>query len=65
MENRITHLRRLLDREFRHEKYQQEQANCLSPVPSEEGISEWEVFPSVRRFFLLGLFPERGDDNVG
>lgn len=64
MENRINHLRHLLDREFRYESNQEEAGNP-STIPPEEEISEGKIFPAVRRCFFRGLYHKRGDDNVG
>ncbi|NIA19766.1 MAG: hypothetical protein GWP07_04955 [Xanthomonadaceae bacterium] len=63
MENKTKHLRRLLDREFRHEN-RQENSNTVSTLPLGEEKDEWRIFPVVRRCFLRGLSPERGDDYV-
>jgi len=64
VENRVNRLRRLLDREFRREN-RKEEANSSATMPSGEKMDEWKIFPSVRRCFLRGLSPERGDDNAG
>ena len=64
MEDRVSNLRCLLDREFRHETHPEE-AGRVSAMAADEGMGAWKIFPAVRRDFLRGLSPGRGDANGG
>lgn len=63
MENRMKILQRLLERDFKVETRLPE-TDSRVPLQSEEDMEKWRVFPAIRRSFLRGLFPGKGDDHV-